>query len=214
MRILIFGDVHGNLVALEKLFAFEKNSFDYFVSHGDVVNYGPWSNECVLFLEDRDNGSLLTGNHEKFFLNSNYEGDHPVANAFFRYCYPKFTESSTIAKYKSKCTLKDYNVQHTLFDKYIFEDTFLPNIDSNYIIGHSHYQFSRNVGQFELINTGSVGQNRKYINLIEYVVYDTTSGKVELKSIQYDVDVLINEMRIRNYPKICLEYYCSKKRVK
>ena len=55
MIVTVFGDVHGNLPALEKLFAIETSATDLFVCHGDLVNYGPWSNECVDFLETKNN---------------------------------------------------------------------------------------------------------------------------------------------------------------
>ena len=58
MIITVFGDVHGNIIALEKLFDLEKNQTDLFICHGDVVNYAPWSNDCVAFLENQSNCKL------------------------------------------------------------------------------------------------------------------------------------------------------------
>ena len=55
MILTIFGDVHGNLVALEKLFKIENEQTDLFVCHGDIVNYGPWTNECIAFLQNISN---------------------------------------------------------------------------------------------------------------------------------------------------------------
>ena len=50
MKIGIFSDIHGNLIALEKVLKDEKDLEEYIIL-GDVVNYGPWSNECVQILE-------------------------------------------------------------------------------------------------------------------------------------------------------------------
>ena len=52
MIVTVFGDVHGNLIALEKLFEIEKGTTDLFISHGDIVNYGPWTNECIALLKE------------------------------------------------------------------------------------------------------------------------------------------------------------------
>jgi len=38
MRLLAFSDIHNNLVAVPKLRAFEKNSFDAIVVAGDIGN--------------------------------------------------------------------------------------------------------------------------------------------------------------------------------
>ncbi len=60
------------------------------------------------------------------------------------------------------------------------------------------------------MNTGSLGQNRKYINLSDYIIYDSASGAIELKHFVFDVSILINKMKTLQYPKICIEYYEEK----
>ena len=85
MQILIISDVHGNLPALEYVLKSEPNS-DLVISLGDVVNYGPWSNECVELLETLPNKILLKGNHEEAFINGAYPGENPIAKSFFL-CY-------------------------------------------------------------------------------------------------------------------------------
>ena len=64
MKYLICGDIHGNLPALELMLQREKNNFDQLICHGDVINYGPWSDECVLLLNTIKESVLLKGNHE------------------------------------------------------------------------------------------------------------------------------------------------------
>ena len=215
MFITVFGDVHGNLIALEKLFEIEKDKTDLFVCHGDVVNYGPWSNECVEFLNNEPNVKLLKGNHESFFLHGQYDGVHEVAQSFFQFCYPKFKKSllNILREYEENYQVEDFIIQHTIGNQYIFADTDIDNLilNSNYIIGHSHQQFFRQVGIHKLYNTGSICQNRSLLNLSCYLKYDTISGNVELKSFIHDISKVIKEMEIQNYPKICIDYYKSKK---
>jgi len=210
MRMLIFGDVHGNLPALETVLKTEYGNFDRLICHGDVVNYGPWSNECVQLLAGLVDIILLKGNHEEYFLSGVYPGDNKVAKTFFDFCYPSFDQQESIANYDSSVLCFDYTVQHTIQDRYIFPDTEPISIDKNYIIGHSHYQFMRVIDNFSLINTGSVGQNRKWINVIQYLIYDTDSGVISLKNIVYDHYIIINEMKSKKYPEICVNYYLNK----
>lgn len=212
MNVLICGDIHGNLPALELLLKQEANNYDLFISHGDVVNYGPWSNDCVDLLETLKYKILLYGNHEEYYLDGSYPGENIIAKTFFNFCYPTFNKFNLIKAYNFKAIVGKYDIQHTIFDEYLYPDSNLERLDGNYIIGHSHYQFDRESDAYRLINTGSVGQNRKFIDLIEYVVYNSDTNKLQLKSIEYDPGIVINEMVVRNYPDLCIDYYKNKNR--
>ena len=212
MRYLIFGDVHGNLPALEKLFKIEKGNYDQAVCHGDVVNYGPWSNECVDFLDSLPDAVLLKGNHEEAFLKESYLGNNEVAKSFFNFCYPRFKNKDSIYKYKDSYKAGTFTVSHTIHDVYLYPDSDLSElkIKENSFIGHSHYQFDREIGDYRIVNTGSLGQNRKIINLAEYVVYDDEKDKIFLKSFRFDINEMIEKMEAEDYPQICLNYYKNK----
>lgn len=214
MVILVFGDVHGNIIALEKLFKLEKSSTDLFISHGDIVNYGPWSNECVQYLNDIVNCKFAIGNHEQFYLQYNYIGNNIIAKTFFDFCFSRFDKKllNVINFYTDKIIVDDFIIQHTINEQYIFSDTDISNLklDTNYVIGHSHQQFKRLIGDKYLINTGSLGQNRQYLNQSCYVKINTQTKQIELKSFLFDIEQQINHMKSLNYPKICLDYYISK----
>ena len=154
MRYLVFGDVHGNLPAIEKMLSEEKGNYDQLISHGDVVNYGPWSNECVELLNSL--GCIcLKGNHEEYFVAGSYPGRNEIAKAFFSFCYPFFQKNFLIERYINFYDIADYRITHTINNSYIFPDTEISGyaINRNYIIGHSHYQFQKKCNGFILINT-------------------------------------------------------------
>ena len=67
MKYLIMADIHGNLPALEKTIS--KEEVNGYLILGDVVNYAPWSNECVDLLSSLDDCICLMGNHEEYFIN-------------------------------------------------------------------------------------------------------------------------------------------------
>jgi putative phosphoesterase len=210
LKIAFFSDIHGNLPALEIAIK-EAGNVDGYIVLGDVVNYGPWSNECVERLEALPNCTKILGNHEDFFINGNCGCNNYLANEFFAHCYGSFKEITTIKKYKKEIQFKKFICTHTINEEYIFQDTIIP-IDKNYIIGHSHKQFKINYNDFLLFNPGSVGQNREFINTIDFMIYDTTSSVVDFRSVLYDVDVVINQMKTMKYPQICLDYYINKPR--
>lgn len=209
MRILILSDVHGNLPSLEYVLKHEQST-DLVISLGDVVNYGPWSNECVDLLDTLDNKVLLVGNHEEAFISGIYPGKNIIAKTFFEECYPAFDRKDKISNYIENFSLGNSDFIHTLNDSYIFPDTEL-TINKNTFIGHSHKLFSKIIDNYRLVNVGSVGQNRASIDEINYVVWDTEKDIVALIRKPYSADKLINEMQNRNYPDICIEYILSKR---
>jgi predicted phosphodiesterase len=207
MRVLLISDVHGNLPALETVLGREKGH-DLIVSLGDVVNYGPWSNECVEALNHSGVINLM-GNHEEYFINGRYGGTSTLVQQFFETCYSDFRHGEIIKAYKDNYSLGEFICRHTVGDRYVFIDTPV-EINENMIIGHSHQQFRRMIRTFELVNTGSVGQNRREINVINYATYDVTSGLIELRELVYDVGIVIREMKSKNYPEDCINYYLQK----
>ena len=213
MKIAIFSDIHGNLPAFELMLK-DMRCVDLYISLGDVVNYGPWSNECVQLLESLKNCIKLRGNHEEFFLSYHYAGENLLIKEFFNYCVKDFTEGENIKKYILSYTLDNFQLCHTIKNKYIFRNSKIHNLDNNYIIGHSHHQFKIESNGFVLYNPGSVGQNRKFINQISYMIYNTMEESFKFYNFIYDVDILINEMKRRNYPTICIDYYKNKRRLK
>lgn len=210
MRVLIYSDVHGNLPAFETMLEKEKE-VDTTISLGDLVNYAPWSNECVDLAVQQPHLALLMGNHEEAFLNGAYPGNNELVQSFFSICFPEFTKSREIRGFTGQYQLGKFCMRHTIDNRYVYPDTQLL-LNDNYIIGHSHHQFLYENSGFQLFNAGSVGQNRAYINVINYLILTTEDGKIEMKQLIYDVDRLIKEMKARHYPESCIAYYSNKKR--
>ncbi|MDB9913109.1 metallophosphoesterase [Flavobacteriaceae bacterium] len=208
MKTLIFSDVHGNLPAFERMLKVE-NSCESFICLGDLVNYGPWSNECVNLASSLPNIKLLMGNHEEAFINGFYPGKNNMVQEFFNFNIEYFKEFEAIKEYSKYFKIGKFICQHTIFDQYIYPDTNVI-LDNNYIVGHSHHQFEYKNGDFILYNAGSVGQNRKFINVINYLIYNNTTNLIEMKQLSYNIDKVINEMRARKFPKECINYYLQK----
>lgn len=210
MRWLVYSDVHGNLPAFEATLA-DCGPYDGAICLGDLVNYGPWSNECVDLALSLKNPILIMGNHEEAYLKGNYEGSNPVVQEFFRSTYIEFKRKSEIQLFVDSYSDGKYIFRHTYKGLYVYPDTKL-QLDGSYMIGHSHHQFLTKNAGFNLYNAGSVGQNRTTIDLAQYIIYDDASDYVELKSVKFDIEAVICEMQRRNYPQVCIDYYLSKKR--
>jgi hypothetical protein len=157
------------------------------------------------------NCKKIRGNHEDFFIAGQYDFDNYLVNEFFNHCYPKFEEVALIQAYVEELQFEDFTCIHTLEDRYIFQDTDI-TLDKNFIIGHSHRQYKIGRNGYTLLNPGSVGQNRQYINEINFLIYESSTQNVDFRSVLYDVDVVIDQMVKMEYPEICLDYYRDKPR--
>lgn len=208
MRILLLSDIHGNLPALE--YCLNKNKdIDLLISLGDVVNFGPWSNECVELLETFKNAIKIKGNHEFNFITGKPEGKNKIEESFFNQTIKNFNQKSIISKYLKDYRIKNYKIQHTINNSYVFRDTAL-DLKENLIIGHSHQMYSRKINHYHLLNPGSLGLNRRKLGTINYVIWETTTKKFELKSESISNDLYLKEIERLEYPNICKEYLYKK----
>lgn len=208
MKVVVFSDVHGNLPAFETMLK-HAGPCDQYICLGDLVNYGPWSNECVDLALSLPSCRYVMGNHEEAFIKGCYEGNNALVKSFFSICSPRFTKTDQIARFPKSFEDFGYTFCHTIAEKSISPDTNI-ELDANYVIGHSHHQFvSRNSG-YTLFNTGSVGQNRKYGNIVNYITIDLSGMNFSLISVPYNMSLLISEMKHRGFPSECVDYYLSK----
>ncbi|MGB5981044.1 MAG: metallophosphoesterase [Nonlabens sp.] len=212
MKLMVIGDIHGNIVALEKALQSYLNEVDQVICHGDVVNYGPWGNECVDLLQ-LHNVQCLLGNHEEAYINGRYEGHNEMVQQFFAHTLSDFDRMDIIKSYDKKLEAGGFLIRHTINNTYYYPDTNITNLTlkSHTVIGHSHYPFiKKTVNSHFFINTGSVGQNRKDLSIINFAIIDTNHFLPEIISLKYDPLPLIKEMEQRCYPKTCINYYKSK----
>lgn len=211
MPILIYSDVHGNLPAFEKMLQ-EAGACEAYICLGDLVNYGPWSNECVDLALSLPNAQLIMGNHEEAYLQGSYPGSNQLVQQFFNQTLPAFTKFDLIKDFLPAYTIGNFVCTHTIQNRYIYPDTDAM-LDKNYIIGHSHHQFKYSNNNFVLYNAGSVGQNRKYINAANYLLYNTDTGDIAMKQSIFDIDKVIDKMKALTYPEDCIKYYTQKERL-
>ena len=210
MRTAIYSDVHGNLPAFEVFVELTNKEVDVYLNLGDLVNYGPWSNECVdLALSLPTIGNIL-GNHEELFLNpERISGELELVKLFFNSTFVIFDRKEEIAKFQKTMHFGRYLAQHTIGDLRIYPDTEIV-LENNWLIGHTHHQFVYESCGFKLVNPGSVGQNRTNLETVQYAIHDDNTDEFKFFSIKHESTSLIQKMISLNYPEACLKYYKSK----
>ncbi len=212
MRYAVFSDVHANLPALEQFVSQTRSQVDAYICLGDVVNYGPWNDECLELVVSLPGIVYVEGNHERLFRgDESPEDEIPLVQAFFEHSRKSFTKPELIADLPVEFEAGDFCFTHTLGDLKIFADSDV-DFSRNYFIGHSHHQFRMQKNGRTLINCGSVGQNRKLIDVSNYAIFDTETGDVELHESLFDFERFLRELRSREYPPQCIEYYAKKSR--
>jgi putative phosphoesterase len=213
MKVAIFGDIHGNLIALETFLNFTRTRVDAYVCTGDIVNYGPWSEECVLILKSLENLLCVKGNHEEIFTSGIDIGINPLVREFTDSAMRGFTQHEWIAQLPLEEQHDEFTVSHTLENRYIYVNTDV-SFSSSRIIGHSHQQFIRQQLASLLVNPGSLGQNREFIDLVQFIILDSETKSFQPFSLLHDIDSVISEMKARNFSVRCLDYYQSKPRLR
>jgi predicted phosphodiesterase len=210
MRIAIFSDIHGNLPALEAFVADTRADVDMYVCLGDVVNYGPWNDECLELTLSLPGIILLEGNHERLFLgHEDIAHELPLVQQFYHHSIQNFTRRDLILDLPAEHPIGTFTCTHTIAGQRIYRDTAI-EVDRDYLIGHSHHAFHIERTGFHIVNCGSIGQNRRRLDYFSYVLFDTASSRFTLTEREYPVAPLLTEMIRQGYPQPCLDYYRSK----
>jgi predicted phosphodiesterase len=212
MTIAVISDVHGNLPALEAVLADTHGAAEGYICLGDTVNYGPWNDECLELIQSLPGAVVLEGNHERLFRNGHGpELDNPLVEQFFRASHRFFSRTDLISDLVQTAPLGPYTCSHTIRDMRIFPDTEII-LDRDRVVGHSHHQFIRRIGDQLIVNPGSVGQSRRpgTLDQAQYALYDLANDCWQLRSVRYDVDLFLDALLTRDYPDACLAYLRGK----
>jgi predicted phosphodiesterase len=211
MKVAVFSDVHANLPALETFVEATREEVDSYLCLGDVVDYGPWNDECIDLVRSLPGIVLLEGNHERMFRGDEAIDDKPeLAQLFFHASHRSFTRQSALEGLPESTTVGEFRAEHTIAGLRLYSNTPI-EVTGKHFVGHSHYQFRRDFpGGGVLVNCGSVGQNRRRIDRASYVVYDVSTGEIRLEERTYPLDRFLAEVESRHYPEPCIRYYRRK----
>ncbi|MEA2013193.1 MAG: metallophosphoesterase family protein [Verrucomicrobiota bacterium] len=132
MKIGIFGDVHGNLPALEKVLECLKDAeCDALLCTGDIVGYGPFPKECIETLRE-NNIPSVRGNHDHYVAQPDFDWQiNPNALEVIRWTASQISEEEK--KWLSKLPLCfEFNGIHIVHASFAHPEewTYVINRDS------------------------------------------------------------------------------------
>ena len=235
MRIAILSDIHGNLEALEAVLAeVDHSGVDLLYSLGDIVGYGPSPAACVELVRRRAAVSL-TGNHDAAVAGlTSLEDFNEFARSAVEWTAARLEDgqleylgtlpythraAELLLVHASPIEPERWHYIHGLAD---IDEHFAAFAERLCFVGHSHrpgvYAISQDrsaarlglretlrPGLRYLVNAGSVGQPRDRDPRASYVLYDGTSGSVELRRVAYPVGKTQERMRAAGIPAFLID---------
>jgi diadenosine tetraphosphatase ApaH/serine/threonine PP2A family protein phosphatase len=213
----LFGDIHGNLEALQIAVAeMQKAGVDEYLCLGDIVGYGADPEPCVQIV--RELGALtIAGNHDHAVigcLDITFFNQYAREAALWTRSHlseesQRWLRGLSFVEHCEQFTLvhgslqapEIFNyVQHLKDAEYNFRILDRPLL----FLGHSHQPlafFNTTPMTYTLeptihvekevksiVNVGSIGQPRDEDPRAAFALYDDATGQIEIRRVEYDVD--------------------------
>jgi predicted phosphodiesterase len=216
-QITIFGDIHGNMPALEAVWAeMDRRDLERRFCLGDLVGYGVQPEEVVDFIREHDIPTLM-GNYDEGVGQDSDDcgcayrtpeaqalGERSIAwtNAHVRSENKAFLRNlpmtMTVMMDKLRVTLVHGSPRR--INEYLYEDRPESSIERLFdltgadviVCGHTHKPYDRALssGSRRLINAGSVGKPKDHDPRAGFVII-SVNGKdlhTEFVRVEYDVE--------------------------
>ena len=235
MRYAIFGDIHGNLEALETVLSHcKKESVDRYLCLGDIVGYGANPDQCCDIV--REMGCpTVAGNHDWAVCGK-------LSIEFFNtYAKQAVYWTRDNIKEENMTFLRELPLVHEVNDDITlvhgslnFPDLFdyiqtsqdarlsLEKLRTRVcFLGHSHVpvtffsgpmvsysmSYEINLKGFEkaLVNVGSVGQPRDENPKSCFAIYDSEKEMVKITRLEYDIEATGRKILDAGLPEILAE---------
>jgi len=218
MKILIIADIHGNREALKAVLCrAEQFHAGQLMLLGDIIDYGPHSNEVIHMLSDMQLPVIcnIRGNHEETVLKDEYgQFSSERGRVSARYTREMLSAASWdyIQNGMGPCGRAEFSVNGkkclaihgSLQDEYwkavCPEDDLDEYREYDYVFsGHSHLPHyfaryfpadnpdTRNKKKTVFINPGSAGQPRNLNPMAQFAIWDPETDEVTMACVPYDI---------------------------
>jgi len=218
MKLLLIADIHANYEALKTVL---EVPHDRVICLGDIADYGPEPDKCIDLLREKVIPTIR-GNHDnavafKVDCRCGYKYKH-LSIATRKYTWKVLDISRITYLQKLPFLIKEEIEGKKLYlthasPRSMFEyikpetpDEEIQNmvneareqVDAEFlVVGHSHIQMNRKLGDLTIINPGSVGQPRDGDPRASCAVFDTENGKTEYLRLNYDIDAVCAKIEDR-----------------
>jgi predicted phosphodiesterase len=234
MKFAIFGDIHGNLEALQAvLHDAQQQGCANYVCLGDIVGYGANPAECLTAVRDM-NCPVVRGNHDEGAANdSKLEDLNPLAQAALLWTRAQLTKEQRqwLGDLKLVRQVRDFTIVHATLDspggwtyvtnRFDAMASFSYQFTQLCFFGHTHaprifekddaVRGARGTdviltrGTKYFVNVGSVGQPRDGDWRASYAIYDVVAQRVEIRRLDYDLETAMQKIIDAGLPPLLAE---------
>lgn len=221
MKIGIITDVHGNVIALNKIIQkFNKEQCDKIICCGGIIGIGPYPEQTVQYIMSLPNLICVRGNHDHY----QFRGipDKITESEKLHHLWIKSILSEASMNFlkalpqKSILTVDGHSISvlHYAVDsenKYRFVknptindlERLFSGVESEIICyGHDHKRLICQSDKKWYVNAGSCGCPEAEKNIARGAILNIDKEKVSVECIDepYDINEVINEIKRLNYP--------------
>ena len=234
MKYAVFGDIHGNLEALQAVLAdAQEQGCSHHVCLGDIVGYGADPVACLAMIQALE-CPTVKGNHDEGAANhSLLEELNPLARNALLWTRQQLTEEQRdwLSELKLVRQVRDFTIVHSTLDspstwtyvtnRFDAMASFSYQFTQLCFYGHTHSPriFERDdtvrgahglevelvTGVKYFINVGSVGQPRDGDWRSAYAIYDTTARHVQIRRVEYDLETAQRKILEAKLPPLLAE---------
>lgn len=213
----IFGDIHGNLQALEAVYAdAQDHNVNTFICVGDIVGYNANPSECLEMVRSSC-AAVVRGNHDHYVAYDEcLEDFHPLAASVIDWTRQQLTKEQIqyLRNLRLSRMIDGFTIVHSTLDMperwgYVIdvldaEANFNYQTSSVCFHGHTHVPviferqaqvtrksfttYTTRLGCKCFVNTGSVGQPRDGDPRASYIIYEPDRRRITLRRIPYDLE--------------------------
>jgi len=227
MRIAVFSDIHGNILALNQVLEdIEKQGYDRVFCLGDLVGYGPHPNRVIETINESGIQTIM-GNYDEgvgyergdcgcaYVTDEEKQDGKKSIEWTTNKVTPKNKETLRTLHHKIEITANGYKIllvhgSPRRINEYLYEDRpersltrMLESIDADILVcGHTHKPYHRIVNSIHIINDGSVGKPKDGDPRACYAVIELDETiRVEFRRVEYPVASVANEIIKAGLPR-------------
>jgi predicted phosphodiesterase len=215
MRIVIFSDVHGNVVALEAVLADVRRHAapDALFVAGDLALVGPRPAEALALLRSLEDAAFVMGNCDHYIVQRERGPEVQFALDRLSAADLAFMAELPFGQRLEVDAGRELLVVHA--NPQNLEDPIKPDADEALVLpllegvsaelvafGHYHVPFERRIGRWRLVDVASVGLPRDGDQRAVYCVltYEQGAWQIEHRRVPFDIEAVARDYHDVGFP--------------
>lgn len=233
MKIGVIADIHGNAPALKAVLneLDLRQDIEHIYCLGDMIGIGPDTNEVLKILFDRNDVSMVTGNHDEAILALLKGEEHPSSHSHAKKHHQwiadnmdkdyitklgQLPRSITIQIESKSILFIHYHIKPTKLNEHISKDPFssivepnLDNLTSLFIenqedlicFGHHHPIHFFKGKDTTFLNPGSLGCSSNSTALYSILEIENDKILINLEEVSYDNTKFLESYELLQVPE-------------